>query len=123
MAFLYDDKTGKLEGLPLLESNNKEVVVAIKNFSHSSDLNSGLAAQAGGNKEDKSKIVLTAADEITLRGDFDSGFRPGVDDLPCQNIGTCVSPEGICSGKALPLYGITAIEKRKGKRIIQNSRQ
>jgi len=102
MAFLYDDKTGKLEGMPLLCSDGKKVVVATSNFSHSSAsaFNGGAQARLDGGTEDVDKIIISAASEKDLRGNYNSDFYPGVDDLPSKNEGSSYAPSGFCNGQS-----------------------
>lgn len=116
MAFLYDEVSGKLEGMPLIASDGKKVVVATTNFTHSSySKRIGLAGQFNSsNQEETDKIVISAANEKDLFGEWDSGFRPGVDDLPCQNIGSFLSPAGICSGQSLAALWYYTNKKKKG---------
>ncbi|MEK7873951.1 MAG: hypothetical protein AAB502_08875, partial [Chloroflexota bacterium] len=80
MGFLYDDKTGKLEGLPLLAMSANSVTVGTYHFSN---------------------IFISVIDSILLKKDIDSGFRPGIDDWQFVNRGSYIAPGGHCAGQAL----------------------
>lgn len=103
MAFFYDPETGRLEGIPLLESDGKKVVVATRRFSDKSiNKDVALAMQAAPPAPDEmDKIILTAAKEKDIRGDFNTGFDPGEDDFPSVNYGSTVAPKGHCEGQSL----------------------
>jgi len=116
MAFLYDDETGKLEGMPLLASDGKKVVVATNNFAHSSKSGPFSSVAAGIEEPDPeavNKIIVASAKESILTGKYDSGFRPGVDDIPSPNLGSCYQPGGVCSGQSLA--AMWYYTKKKGK--------
>src|SRR5947209_4349855 len=89
MGFLYDDKTGELEGMPLLESTSDHVTVSTLNFARST-MNSERVSRSAvnfdhsmaaalvladdqSNDEAESKIVMSALPESSLVGEFDSG--------------------------------------------------
>lgn len=80
MGFLYDDRTGKLEGLPLLATSASSVTVGAHHFSN---------------------IFISAIDSMLLKKDIDSGFRPGIDDWQFVNRGSFIAPGGHCAGQAL----------------------
>ncbi|MDO8530708.1 MAG: hypothetical protein Q7T26_00855 [Dehalococcoidia bacterium] len=80
MGFLYDDKTGKLEGLPLLAMSASSVTVGTYHYSN---------------------VIISVIDSIPLKKDIDSGFRPGIDDWQFVNRGSYIEPGGHCAGQAL----------------------
>lgn len=116
MGFLYDDRTGKLEGMPILKLEKDRIVVALRNFSHStSRKGSPLAAQAGGGEpEEVSKIVMSAVTEKKLLDPYDSGFKPGVDDSPATNHGSIITPKGFCSGQSQLMMWYYSHKKKNG---------
>ena len=120
MAFYYDDQTGKLEGIPLLASDENEVIIATRHFSHSSLNNKkspGIAAQAINTDMDNekvAKIVMTAVSKEKLNRPFDSEFRPGVDDCPNDNYGSTYAPNGYCLGQSLVNMWYFTEKKKKG---------
>lgn len=81
MAVFYDQNTGRLEPLPLIDSDGTSVVVATRHFS---------------------SIFVTVIDiALLLDGVLDSGFRPGVDSWQFVNYGSYVESGGHCSGQSL----------------------
>ncbi len=80
MAFLFDEATGKLEGIPLVDEGNDSITVATRHFSN---------------------MVVSAINKYVLLGDIDSGFRPGVDDWQFTNYGSYISPGGHCWGQSM----------------------
>ena len=126
MGFLYDERTGELEGMPLLESTSDHVTVSTMNFAHSSASGEpsgenprpwqagALYQDAGQLTEDaEAKIVMAAAPESSLVGEFDSGFRPGVDDWQFTNYGSTVAPLGHCGGQSATAMWYYAERKKK----------
>jgi hypothetical protein len=79
MGFFYDSKTGKLEGMPLLETDANSVTVATTHFS---SFFIGMI--------EKNKIQ-----------EADSNFRPGKDDWQFANDGSYVVPHGHCEGQSI----------------------
>ncbi len=116
MGFLYDERTGKLEGMPLLKLEKDRVVIALRNFSHSMSVKgSPVAAQAAiPDAEPVAKIVMSAVDEKSLLDKYDSGFRPGVDDCPSVNRGSVLEPGGHCSGQSQLMMWYYENKKKKG---------
>ena len=101
MGFLYDERTGKLEGMPLLKLEKDRVVVALRNFSHSKQIKgSKLAAQVGDLTDEVVKLIVSAINEDRLLEGVESGFNPGVDDMPNVNCGTFLNRNGICDGQS-----------------------
>ncbi|MBN1317338.1 MAG: zinc ribbon domain-containing protein [Anaerolineales bacterium] len=81
MGFYYDEKTGALEGIPLLELTSGRATVAT---SHFSDMLF-------------SKIPLSEL----ANTDVDTGFNPGVDDWQFVNEGSIIAKGGHCAGQSL----------------------
>lgn len=112
MGFLYDDETGELEGLPLLESEPDHVTVFTRNFEHNLSSPGEPGVQGGalgfgqraGALEDataESKIVMSAAPRDALLGEIGTGFQVGVDDTPFVNNGSHPEPKGFCAGSVV----------------------
>ncbi len=116
MGFLYDEKTGKLEGMPLLKLEKDRVVIALRNFSHSSTREgSPVAAQvAGGAAVPVTRFAISAIDEKSLQAGFDSGFKPGQDDMPNLNCGTFLNRSGICDGQSQAMLWYYDTRRMKG---------
>lgn len=80
MGFLYDNKTGKLEGMPLLAMSASSVTVGTYHYSN---------------------VIIGVIESKLLKKDADSGFRPGIDDWQFVNRGSFIAPGGHCAGQAL----------------------
>ena len=80
MAFYYDETTGKLNGLPLIDETPTSLTIMTTHFS---------------------PIATTEIDEELLKDPVDSKFKHGVDDWQFVNYGSVVEPRGHCSGQCL----------------------
>ena len=80
MGFIYDEKTGQLEGMPLVGMDAESVTVATMHFSD---------------------FFISMIEKALLKSDIDSGFRPGIDDWQFTNYGSYIAPGGHCEGQAL----------------------
>lgn len=99
MAFYYDRKSGKLEGLPLLDAGDGYITVATRHFSD---------------------IVGTSIsiDELQGRLDIDTGFRPGYDDWQFTNYGSWLAPRGHCAGQAISAMWYYYERRLRGERPL-----
>ena len=79
MGFIYDAKTGHLEGLPLINSDSESVTIGTTHFCD---------------------LFLGMIDKALLKNDIDSGFKPGVDDWQFTNRGSYIAPGGHCAGQS-----------------------
>ena len=77
-AFLYDEQSGDLEALPLIEENSTFITVGTRHFSNI--------------------VVFSISKNLLLNITVDSKFRPGIDDWQFKNLGTILTPKGRCSG-------------------------
>ncbi len=84
MAFYYDESTGTLEGIPFISIEQDSITIATRHFST-------LLV---------SIISNTVLDDL-LKGDIDSGFRPGADDWQFVNRGSYIAPSGHCAGQSV----------------------
>lgn len=115
MAFMYDRATGRLEGMPLIAYADTSLTVVISHFSLSTvaapmktlALNSRTAG------EGSSEIVITSVPEQSLASDYDSGFRPGVDDWQFTNWGSHAAPEGQCAGQSITMMWYYSARKKQ----------
>ena len=95
MAFNYDENTGELDGLPLLDETETSLTVLTKHFS---DI-----------------IVTIIADEL-LYYEFTTSFEHGVDDWQFANYGSWVAPDGHCAGQSIAaMYYYTEKKLKKKK--------
>jgi hypothetical protein len=82
MAFFYDSRTGKLEGIPLVALEQNKVTVLTSHFSD---------------------LLVSVVDLIRLQRvpGVDTGFVPGVDDWQFTNRGSIVATSGHCAGQSV----------------------
>jgi hypothetical protein len=80
MGFIYDDKTGKLSGLPVVAQDADFITVATRHFC---------------------SLLISDIEKARLNKDIDTGFRPGVNDWEFPNWGSYIAPSGHCAGQSL----------------------
>lgn len=81
MAFFYDQRTGKLEGLPLVDLSRDKLTVLTRHFSD---------------------MVVSRVKEAQLQNvSLDTGFMPAVDDWQFPNQGSAIAPPGHCAGQSV----------------------
>lgn len=80
MGFIYDEKSKQLEGLPLVGMDSESLTIATRHFS---------------------SFFISSIEEVLLKKDVDSGFRPGIDDWHFVNYGSYIAPDGHCEGQSL----------------------
>ncbi|MDF2684879.1 MAG: hypothetical protein K0S55_60 [Clostridia bacterium] len=83
MGFYYNEKTGKLEGIPFTELTNDHITLLTCHFSD---------------------IVLAETNRAELQQiNVDTGFMPGVDDWQFVNRGSWIVPNGHCAGQTISM--------------------
>jgi len=84
MGFYYDEETGTLEGIPLVDETDTSITLATKHFS---DI----------------FIAMAEVGDILGRAltGIDTGFRPGEDDFITSNMGSYPVPGGYCVGQCI----------------------
>ncbi|MCX5799488.1 MAG: hypothetical protein NTU90_08020, partial [Proteobacteria bacterium] len=95
MAFIYDDKTGELQGVPMRNSEKNLLTVATKHFTE-------MAAADG--------------EEPNLEDEVDSKFKQGVDNWQYVNWGSYLAPLGHCGGQSLAALYYYSEKKVKEKK-------
>jgi hypothetical protein len=101
MAVLYNEQTGEVEGMPLLELTESSVTVWTRHFATSS-----LTSEETGKQHDLSSVgnmVVVSLKESALANQqvIDTGFRPGADDWEFINFGSYIAPGGHCAGQSI----------------------
>lgn len=81
MGFYYDEKTGALEGIPLISLDNNQITLLTNHFCEIV----------------VSKVALTELEGL----DVVTGFVPGVDDWQFTNYGSYISVGGHCAGQSI----------------------
>jgi hypothetical protein len=97
MGFIYDEATGQLEGLPMLSFEDNSITVMTRHFS-------------------KIIALYSKGDDNNYLGNFDSGFKPGVDDWQLGNPGRIENAVGgQCSGESMGMLWYFREKRMKDK--------
>ena len=96
MAFYFDETTGELEGMPLINETKNSITIATRHFS---------------------KFTVSSVVIDLLFDDIDTGFKHGVDDWQFTNQGSYIVPNGHCSGQSVA--AMYYYNELKGKRKTQ----
>ena len=81
MAFYYDEKTGELEGIPLISLDNSQITLYTHHFC---------------------EIVVSKVKLMDLENlEVVTGFTPGVDDWQFTNYGSYIAKGGHCAGQSI----------------------
>lgn len=95
MAFFYDESSGELEGIPLIDETANSLTFATSHFSD---------------------FIVSAVAKGLLELVLDSGFKYGTDDWQFANYGSYVAPQGHCSGQSITaLYYYFEKKLKEGK--------
>lgn len=110
MGFFYNEKSGKLEGIPLEKLDNNNIVIATRYFSPNTDLSLNKLSSS----DILSDLIIGDLDESVLNSQtiVDTGFKPGIDDWEFINFGSYVEPGGICAGQSLTAMWYYVEKKR-----------
>ena len=79
-AALWNPVTRKLTPQPTIASNPTSITVAVGEFSTSSAASASMAFPSSSVATEEMLVVLKGLADILILGDFDTGFRPGIDD-------------------------------------------
>ncbi len=108
MGVLYNESTGKIEGLPLVELTPTSVTVALRTFTPSpapsASSGKGLFKALGREQTAVTgDILVVSVEESRLSANpvISTGFTPGVDDWEFINRGSYISPGGHCAGQSM----------------------
>ncbi|MHB1329555.1 MAG: hypothetical protein ACYC2K_15265, partial [Gemmatimonadales bacterium] len=97
--------TGTFEMVPVLQRTDTSLVVMTRHVSGDELLARGGSAFRMGAATAASPglatLILVAAAGASMRGTFQSGFKPGVDDWEFSNEGDYLNPNGYCGGASL----------------------
>jgi hypothetical protein len=95
MGFLYDAKTGTLEGLPVLAIDGSSITLGVRHFSN---------------------VILSMIPKSGLQKDIETNFQPGRDDWQFVNRGSFIAQSGHGSGQSLSAlwYYLTQPDGKEG---------
>lgn len=104
MAFYYDEVTGSLEGLPLLELTPTSITFATRHFMPALDLHFDESITKGSplSFNASSNLLVSSISDSLLMGKsiISTGFKPGTDDYEFTNKGSYILPGGHCAGQS-----------------------
>jgi len=125
MAFLYNEVTGALEGMPILAMDTTSITVATRHFATSSISTfapegkraSKLASDAFAN------VIISSIKESALKGQqiVTTGFAPGKDDWEFPNYGSVIAPDGHCAGQSLSMMWYYYEQRLHGAKALYQS--
>jgi len=121
MGFFYDDQTGKLEGLPLIDVTNSSVTIATRHFS-SSSMSLGKMLGKTSDINSFSNVLIVSVKESFLNNQsiISTGFTPGVDDWEFTNYGSYIEPGGHCAGQSISAMWYYYEKRLKGAPNLYN---
>jgi hypothetical protein len=102
MGFMYNESTGRLEGLPILALSDSSVTIGTRHFAASA----GTVGKSLFKTQDAvsvGNVIIASIKESLLSGQnvISTGFKPGVDDWEFVNYGSYVAPGGHCAGQSI----------------------
>jgi PKD repeat protein len=102
MCYAYDDKTGKLEGLPLIDYKDGTITIGTRHFSTSNLSTTAKLAPQQSNIA-YMNLVVSSIKESVLQGTpiIASNFIPGIDDWEFINFASIVATGGHCAGQSM----------------------
>ena len=117
MGFFYDEKTGKLEGLPIESLDSNYITVSTRTFSQSSSLGKSRGIN---DANSVGEMIISSISESTLKSQavIASGFQPGVDDWEFINYGSYIAPRGHCAGQSMTMMWYYYEKKLKGEQSL-----
>ena len=102
MGFLYDEISGKLEALPVIELNDSYIIVETRHFDLSK-ITTNKSLEKSSDLISLGNLVISSIEESVLSGQtmISTGFTPGIDDWEFINFGSHISPGGHCAGQSI----------------------
>lgn len=95
MPFIYHEETGYFEGLPLLSVGKDKITFATRHFS---------------------KIVVAETDKTIVNNNYETEFKPGIDDWQMGNPpGISPNSGGQCSGESIAMIWYYNEKRKKGE--------
>jgi len=102
MGFLYNEVTGALEGLPVIDLSDSTITVGTRHFETSS-ISLGKKAFNGSDLTSIGNVIISSIKSSYLSGQsiINTGFQPGVDDWEFDNYGSYIATGGHCAGMSI----------------------
>ncbi len=103
MAFLYNEKTGEIEGMPLLDEDATGLTVATRHFGTSSVAHSGFRKASGDWTGAVGNMFVASVKKSFLAGKsiISTGYDVKQDDWEFPNQGSYIAPTGHCAGQSI----------------------
>lgn len=116
MGFLFNEITGELEALPVIELDDNFITVETRHFALSK-ITSGNGLGKISDINPIANLVISSIIETILTGQnvISSGFTPGIDDWEFINYGSYISPGGHCAGQSMTAMWYYYEKKLKGE--------
>jgi PKD domain len=101
MGFLYNEVTGKLEGLPVIDLTDSTITVGTRHF-ETSTISLGKRTN-GQDLTSVGNLIITSIKDSYLTGQsiINTGFQPGIDDWEFTNYGSYIADGGQCAGQSI----------------------
>ncbi len=102
IGFMFNEVTGELEALPIVELEDSYIIVETRHFALSSIM-SELSLGKTSNDEAVGNLIISSIKESILSGQtvISSGFTPGIDDWEFPNWGSYIASGGHCAGQSV----------------------
>ncbi|MBN2807599.1 MAG: IPT/TIG domain-containing protein [Prolixibacteraceae bacterium] len=105
MGFIYDETTGMLEGMPVLELTEHSITVQTRHFMSGSSLRNDWNLEKSAPVQNAAylSMVIASVSESALKKKtvISSNFRIGTDDWEFINWGSYIAPGGHCAGQSM----------------------
>ena len=105
MGFIYDETTGNLEGMPVLELSSTSITVQTRHFMSGSSLRNNWILEKSSPVQNTAylSMVIASVSESALKKKtvISSNFRIGADDWEFINWGSYIAPGGHCAGQSI----------------------
>lgn len=101
MGFLYNEVSGKIEGMPLEFLDSNRIVISTRHFATSSV--SGIPNPRRSNTNNRGLFLIASMQEsaLTAHALINTGFKVGTDNWEFPNYGSFVATGGHCTGQCL----------------------
>ncbi|MDM8004588.1 MAG: hypothetical protein QUV05_00320 [Phycisphaerae bacterium] len=124
MAFYYDESTGELEAIPVLEQTPTYVTIATCHFMNGQvsdlDLKTQRRAQTTNAAGGAANLLVSSAPKSTLDNfNLRTDFLPGRDDWQMPNVASILTPLGNCTGMSVTAMWYFAERAQRGQPTLR----
>ncbi|MBN1924481.1 MAG: PKD domain-containing protein [Prolixibacteraceae bacterium] len=122
IGFFYNEISGSLEGLPLLNYTPTSVTVLTRHLMSEGAIRSEWDDLKGEplSLNTSVNMLIASVKESVLKGKLviSSGFNPGADDWEFTNLGSYLAPDGHCAGQSMAALWYYYEKKRNGESAL-----